>query len=69
VHDRQLGRAIEAGESPQGCFLNGGRAFVLSNSMIVLTGRAEFGDFDFFQSSNRIAIEYLKTLALHSIQN
>jgi hypothetical protein len=69
VHDRQLGRAIEAGESPQGFFLNGDRAFVLSSSMIVPTGRAEFGDFDFFQSCNRIAIEYVKTLALHTFQN
>ena len=53
----QLGLAIDAGNFPEGFFLNGDSAFVLSNCMVVPTGLAEFDDFDFEQSSNRMAIE------------
>jgi hypothetical protein len=62
----QLGQAIEAGEFPEGYFLNGDSAFVLSNSMIVPTGLAEFQNFDFEQSSNHMAIEYVPSLELNN---
>lgn len=48
---------MEYGEFPKEYFLNGDSAFVLSNNMIIPTGKAQFSDFDFEQSSNRMAIE------------
>jgi hypothetical protein len=54
----ELGQRIVAGDLPQPFFLNGDAAFTLSNSMIVpSTGDASLDDFDFYQSSNRMAIE------------
>ena len=54
----KLGARIKAGHLPKPFFLNGDAAFPLSNSMIVpSTGDASLDDFDFYQSSNRMAIE------------
>ena len=54
----ELGQRIEQGGLPKGLFLNGDAAFALSLAMVVpSTGSAELDDFDFYQSSNRMAIE------------
>ena len=54
----ELGLRIKAGDLPQPFFLNGDAAFTLSPSMITpSTGDASLDDFDFYQSSNRMAIE------------
>tara|TARA_B110000046_G_scaffold159651_1_gene172307 strand:+ start:315 stop:1571 length:1257 start_codon:yes stop_codon:yes gene_type:complete len=54
----ELGQRIKAGDLPAPFFLNGDAAFTLSPSMIVpSTGNASLDDFDFYQSSNRMAIE------------
>ena len=54
----ELGQRIVAGDLPEPFFLNGDAAFTLSPSMIVpSTGNASLDDFDFYQSSNRMAIE------------
>ena len=53
-----LGQRIKRGDLPAPFFLNGDAAFPLSRSMIVpSTGDASLDDFDFYQSSNRMAIE------------
>ena len=54
----ELGQRVEKGDMPEGFFLNGDAAFALSLSMIVpSTGDTSLDDFDFYQSSNRMAIE------------
>ena len=54
----ELGQRIQAGDLPRPFFLNGDAAFTLSPSMIVpSTGDASLDAFDFYQSSNRMAIE------------
>lgn len=54
----KLGQRVEKGDLPKGFFLNGDAAFALSPWMIVpSTGDASLDDFDFYQSSNRMAIE------------
>ena len=54
----ELGQRIKAGDLPRPFFLNGDAAFTLSPSMIVpSTGDVSLDDFDFYQSSNRMAIE------------
>lgn len=50
-----LGVKINEGALPLPFFLNGDAAFTCTNSMITPTGGAT--DFDFYQSSNRMAIE------------
>lgn len=52
-----LGARIAAGDLPYPYFLNGDNAFVCSRSMITPVNTMEFTDFDFEQSSNRMAIE------------
>ena len=54
----ELGQRIAQGELPYPFFLNGDAAFSLGPSMITpSTGDAALDDFDFYQSSNRMAIE------------
>ncbi len=52
-----LGTRIIRDELPDPYFFNGDSAFVISRSMITPTNTPEFTDFDFEQSSNRMAIE------------
>ena len=54
---------VAAGELPVEYFINGDSAYVLSNQMIVPCGSAEFSDFDFQQSSNRICIEFKRRIS------
>ena len=52
-----LGVRIKNGDLPSPFFINGDAAFSLSNSMITPSGDHAMDDFDFHQSSNRMAIE------------
>ena len=52
-----LGLDVANGKLPSPFFINGDSAFSLSNSMIVPSGDPDLDDFDFHQSSNRMAIE------------
>jgi hypothetical protein len=54
-----LGQRIHTGELPEGFFINADSAFSVSNSIICPSGGGEKGmdDFDYHQSSNRVAIE------------
>ena len=52
-----LGLDVANGKLPSPFFINGDSAFSLSNSMIVPSGDPDMDDFDFHQSSNRMAIE------------
>jgi hypothetical protein len=52
-----LGWLVAQGELPAPFFLNGDSAFTLGPCMITPSGEAALDDFDFFQSSNRMAIE------------
>jgi hypothetical protein len=52
-----LAMEIQKGGLESDYFINGDSAYVLSNQMVVPCGKAEFDDFDFEQSSNRIAVE------------
>ena len=54
----ELGQMIKAGDLPAPFFLNGDAAFTLSPSMIVPSkSDSRLDAFDFYQSSNRMAIE------------
>jgi hypothetical protein len=54
----ELGQRVAQGELPEPFFLNGDAAFPLGPSMITpSTGDPELDNFDFYQSSNRMAIE------------
>lgn len=53
-----LGMRVEAGDLPYPFFLNGDSAFIDSPSMITPSNNdPALDDFDFYQSSNRMAIE------------
>lgn len=52
-----LGVRIANGELPHPYFLNGDAAFSLGPNMITPAGSEELTDYDFYQSSNRMAIE------------
>ena len=53
-----LGMRVEAGDLPYPFFLNGDSAFTVSPSMITPSNNdPALDDFDFYQSSNRMAIE------------
>lgn len=54
----ELGQRVADGELPAPYFLNGDAAFALSNSMITPSNNdPALDDYDFYQSSNRMAIE------------
>lgn len=52
-----IGRRLLNGELPQPFFINGDNAFVPSNSMMTPSNESALDDYDFQQSSNRMAIE------------
>ena len=52
-----LGLRIKEGDLPSQFFINADAAFTATDSMITPSGQPEHDDFDFHQSSNRIAIE------------
>ena len=52
-----LGVAVQAGKLPAPFFLNGDAAFSLSPSLVTPSGDPALDDFDYVQSSNRMAIE------------
>ena len=57
----ELGQCVEKGDMPEGFFLNGDAAFALSlqplHDCAIHRRRLRLDDFDFYQSSNRMAIE------------
>ena len=54
----ELGIRVERGDLPPPFFINGDSAFVLGPSMITPSNNdPELDDYDFYQSSNRMAIE------------
>lgn len=53
----ELGQRVRNGALPQPFFINADSAFSLSPSVIVPSGDRHHDDFDFHQSSNRMAIE------------
>jgi hypothetical protein len=55
----QLGRRINAGDLPEGYFINGDSVVVISKSMVLPTNQLKRTNFDHEQSSNRMCIEYV----------
>ena len=53
----RMGQRVKKGDLPAPFFINGDAAFSLSNSLITPSGDSALDDFDFHQSSNRMAIE------------